>query len=74
MRKHWVQIHEVAIKEGGDYPQSVGTMQHLFAAVTCSKRCAIAVLVEQLPAEDLAEEERQSFRKLFTRGTESTGI
>ena len=42
--------------------EAAGTVRHLFAAITCSKRCAAAVLAAQVPAEDA---EREGRRELF---------
>lgn len=39
MRHHWVQVHEVDLQQVG-HTEIVGAVQHIFAAVTCSKRCA----------------------------------
>lgn len=46
---HWVQVQELNVIRS---PSNDGPIQHVFAAVTCSKRCAIEVLTPQLPAED----------------------
>jgi len=61
MRRHWVQVHEIELQQVGQ-AESAGIVQHLFAAVTCSKRCAIAVLNAGLPAE---ETERGKKQKLY---------
>jgi hypothetical protein len=37
-----------------------GPVQHLFAAVACSKRCAVAVLTAALPEEDAARQQDES--------------
>lgn len=58
---HWVQVHEVQLQQAGQ-AASAGAVQHHFAAVTCSKRCAVAVLTAELPAE---EAERSERRRLF---------
>lgn len=63
MRHHWVQVHEIEMQQAGQ-TQMVGAIQHHFAATTCSKRCAVAVLTAQLPAE---EAEREKMRNLFNR-------
>lgn len=51
-RNHWVQIEEVRLV---GQAQGEGPVQRQFAAVTCSKRCAIAVLTPDADAEDIAE-------------------
>ncbi len=61
VQHHWVQVHEIDLAQVGQ-AESAGTVRHLYAAVTCSKRCAAAVLAAQVPAEE-AERERQ--RELF---------
>lgn len=61
MRHHWVQVHEVDLEQVGQQ-EMAGTVRHLFAALTCSKRCAVAVLTAELPAE---EAERERMRALF---------
>jgi hypothetical protein len=63
IQHHWVQVQEVQLQQAG-HAQSVGAVQHHFAAVTCSKRCAVAVLNAELPAEEAERRERQ---KLFGR-------
>jgi len=67
MPHHWVQVHEIELQQVGQ-SQSVGAVQHLFAAVTCSKRCAVAVLNAGLPAE---EAERRRKQELFGRTTDA---
>jgi hypothetical protein len=53
MSHHWVQIEELQFQRVGDGPgATVGAVQHLFAATTCSKRCAAAVLTAAADAED----------------------
>jgi len=64
LRDHRVQIHEVARTDAGK--QGETEVQHLFAAVTCSKRCAVAVLTAEIPAEDA---ERASYENLFNAGS-----
>jgi hypothetical protein len=61
MRHHWVQVQETDLAQAGQ-AESAGTVRHLFAVITCSKRCAAAVLAAQLPAEDA---ERQARREMF---------
>lgn len=61
LRGHWVQIEEISLQQVGESP-SAGAVQHSFAAVTCSKRCAVVVLTAALPAE---EAERERADKLF---------
>lgn len=58
---HWVQINEIELV--GSNTAVHRETQHVFSAVTCSKRCAIAVLTPHLEREE-AERERQ--RNLFT--------
>lgn len=50
-RDHWVQVEEVRLV--GEL-QGQGPAQRRFAAVTCSKRCAIAVLTAAADVEDAA--------------------
>lgn len=52
IRNHWVQIEEVHL---AGQMQGEGPVQRRFAAVTCSKRCAIAVLSPIADAEDAAK-------------------
>jgi hypothetical protein len=59
----WVQIEELHLKQVGGQP-GAGAIQHSFAAITCSKRCAVAVLTAELPAEDAA---RERVDKIFHR-------
>lgn len=61
MRHHWVQVHEIEMQQTGQ-TEMVGAVQHHFAALICSKRCAVAVLTAQLPAEDA---EREKMNKLL---------
>ncbi len=58
MRHHWVQVQETDLPQVGQ-AESAGTVRHLYAAVTCSKRCAAAVLASQVPAEEAERQERQ---------------
>jgi hypothetical protein len=62
IRSHWVQIHEM---EYTGPRQGEGEVQHLFAAVACSKHCAVAVLTAELPAE---QDERERRQKIFGDG------
>lgn len=62
-RVHWVQVEEVRLigREIGE-----GPAQRRFAAVTCSKRCAIAVLTAAADAEDAAKAtERDRMDRLY---------
>ena len=61
IRHHWVQVQEIDLAQVGQ-AESAGTVRHLYAAVTCSKGCAAAVLAAQVPAEDA---EREGRRELF---------
>lgn len=51
-RNHWVQVEEVQLV--GEL-RGQGPTQRRFAAVACSKRCAIAVLTAAADAEDAAK-------------------
>ena len=63
MKSHWVQVHEV---EYSGVREGEGVVQHQFAAVTCSKRCAVAVLTAALPAEQAAQQAAQEgMQRLF---------
>lgn len=53
MKSHWVQVEEIQIQQYNDMPPQ-GVALRPFAAITCSKRCAAAVLTAQLAAEDAA--------------------
>jgi hypothetical protein len=64
MRHHWVQVQETDLVQAGQ-AESAGTVRHLFAAVTCSKRCAAAVLTAQVPAEDAEREARREVFRAF---------
>lgn len=50
-RDHWVQIEELRLV--GEM-RGQGPVQRRFAAVTCSKRCAAAVLTSAADADDAA--------------------
>lgn len=50
-RDRWVQIEEIQLV--GE-TRGQGPMQRRFAAVACSKRCAIAVLTAAADADDAA--------------------
>jgi hypothetical protein len=67
LQQHWVQVQEVVLQQVGERP-SAGVVQHSFAAITCSKRCAVAVLTAQLPAEDA---EREKVQEIFGRAREA---
>ena len=55
LQSHWVQIEEVSLQQAGERP-GAGAVQHSFAAITCSKRCAVAVLTAALAAVEAASE------------------
>ena len=61
MPHHWVQVQETDLVQVGQ-AETAGAVRHLFAAITCSKRCAAAVLAAQAPAE---EAERQARQEVF---------
>lgn len=53
LTSQWVQIEQIHLAG----PRvGEGPLQRSFAALTCSKRCAVAVLTAELPAEDAARE------------------
>lgn len=60
---HWVQITETRL--AGQH-RGEGPEQRVFAAVTCSKRCAIAVLSEPAEVEEAqARAERERMDRTF---------
>ena len=62
-RDHWVQVEEVRLV--GEL-RGQGPAQRRFAAVTCSKRCAIAVLTAAADADDAAKAaEPERISRLF---------
>ncbi|MDB4872829.1 MAG: hypothetical protein JWL97_3833 [Gemmatimonadales bacterium] len=53
MSHHWVQVEELQFQRIGDGPgATTGVVQRLFAAATCSKRCAAVVLTAAADVED----------------------
>lgn len=61
LASHYVQVTEREFHSHGDRPVTADEMT-TFAAVTCSKRCAVAVLLPLLDAED---RERAKLSDLF---------
>jgi hypothetical protein len=62
VRGHWVQVEEIRL--AGEL-RGQGPVQRLFAAVACSKRCAIAVLTAALSTDD---DEEAASAELFSQG------
>jgi len=56
-RHRWVQVREIELQQDGQV-ESTGTVQHLYAALTCSKSCAIAVLNAGLLADEAQRDEK----------------
>ena len=62
MRHHWVQVEEV--KFAGDQAEQ-SVVQRPFAAVACSRRCAVVVLTAALPAEDAARADEENLVRII---------
>jgi hypothetical protein len=58
-KNHWLQMTELEIVRVGE--SGAEKINH-FAAVACSKRCAIAVLQAHLPLEDALREKEKKGR------------
>ncbi len=67
LRSQWVQIEQLHLAG----PRvGEGPLQRPFAAVTCSKRCAVAVLTAAIEAEQPAEDAaRERLDRMFGRTT-----